>query len=222
MGGGSILMAVCAALAPIPTAMVLHGVTQLASNASRLWLLRRHVRWGVLGWGLLGALPVLGLFTWLGFVADKATLYLFLGGVPLVVTVLPRMAWLDVRSRPVALACGALNMASQLVAGVAGPLLDVFFMHSPLDRHGVVATKAAIGTLGHALKLVYFLALVAPEQPVDAPLWLYPVAVLCATLGSTLGKRLLARVSERRFRGASGVAILALSGLLVLKGLAEL
>lgn len=47
-----------------------------------------------------------------------------------------------------------------LTAGVAGPLLDVFFVRTPLSRHAVVATKAATQVLAHLAKtLVYGAAL---------------------------------------------------------------
>ena len=64
-----------------------------------------------------------------------------------------------------AVACGALVTAAHLLAGVSGPLLDVFFVRAELDRFEVIATKAVTQTAGHALKIVYFAVLV-PNTPV--------------------------------------------------------
>ena len=47
MAGGMILMGVLLALLPLPAAMMLHGITQLASNGWRAWLRRTHVNWRV-------------------------------------------------------------------------------------------------------------------------------------------------------------------------------
>ena len=43
MAGGLILMGVLLALMPVPAAMMLHGVTQLASNGWRAFLWRDHI-----------------------------------------------------------------------------------------------------------------------------------------------------------------------------------
>ena len=51
------------------------------------------------------------------------------------------------------MSCGALCATLQLVAGVSGLLLDVFFVRSAMDRHGVVATRAMSQILGHLIKI---------------------------------------------------------------------
>ena len=45
MAGGLILIGVLLALMPLPTAMVLHAITQMASNGWRAFLWRSHIRW---------------------------------------------------------------------------------------------------------------------------------------------------------------------------------
>ena len=45
MAGGLILIGVLLALMPLPSAMVLHAITQMASNGWRAFLWRRHIRW---------------------------------------------------------------------------------------------------------------------------------------------------------------------------------
>jgi uncharacterized membrane protein YfcA len=47
MAGGMILMGILLAIMPLATAMVLHGLTQMASNGWRAWLWREHVLWPV-------------------------------------------------------------------------------------------------------------------------------------------------------------------------------
>src|SRR5215510_2750152 len=49
MAGGLILIAVLLALLPLPAAMVLHAVTQMASNGWRALLWHRHCRWRAVG-----------------------------------------------------------------------------------------------------------------------------------------------------------------------------
>ena len=47
-------------------------------------------------------------------------------------------------------------MTLLLLTGVAGPLIDQFFLGGKLDRREIVATKAMCQIFGHAAKLVYF------------------------------------------------------------------
>src|SRR3546814_5444179 len=53
------------------------------------------------------------------------------------------------------------------IAGVSGPLLDVFFVRSSMDRRAVVATKAACQTLSHLAKLIYFAHAMGGESGAD-------------------------------------------------------
>jgi uncharacterized protein len=48
-----------------------------------------------------------------------------------------------------------------LAAGIAGPILDLFFVCSKMTRHAVVATKAMTQSLSHLLKILYFGSVVA-------------------------------------------------------------
>src|SRR2546429_6984347 len=45
MAGGLILIGVLLTILPLPSAMVLHAITQMASNGWRAFLWRAHIRW---------------------------------------------------------------------------------------------------------------------------------------------------------------------------------
>ena len=62
MAGGMILMGVLIATMPLPAAMVLHAVTQMASNGWRALLWWRHIRWRPVAFYLLGS--ALALAAW--------------------------------------------------------------------------------------------------------------------------------------------------------------
>ena len=94
-----------------------------------------------------------------------------------------------------------------MLAGVSGPLLDVFFVQSKLDRRGVVATKAMSQTLGHLIKITYFgaiawLATAETKEVVGIALSI-PLAATCVVLaftGTSLSKRVLEKMSDADFR----------------------
>ena len=173
MAGGMILMGVLLALLTVPQAMVLHGVTQLAANGWRAVLWRREIDWR-------------------GFRGNA-------GGAPAGLA-LPEKLVLDVRKRGHPFLCGVVCTGLQLIAGVSGPILDVFFVRSKMDRRAVVATKASIQSLGHVIKIAYFGGLVAAAQrgTVDPRLALLMVALAIA--GTSLSRRVLERLSDASFR----------------------
>ncbi len=205
MAGGMILMGVLLALLPLPAAMMLHGITQMASNGWRAWLWREQVNWRVFRGYALGALLAVTAFIAVQIVVSKAVAYILLGLTPFVSFALPKRLALNVDHRGHPFFCGAICTALQLLAGVSGPLLDVFFVQSKLDRRGVVATKAMSQTLGHLIKIVYFggiAAMTATSSGVVAGLsWpLMATCVVLAFTGTTLSKRMLEKMSDANFR----------------------
>lgn len=89
-------------------------------------------------------------------------------------------------------------MSLMVMTGVSGPLLDRFFLGGSLDRREIVATKAAVQTLGHSLKWLYFGALVAQPGSVD-PL-VAGLAILASMLGTMLARRVLEAMSDAQYR----------------------
>jgi uncharacterized membrane protein YfcA len=116
-------------------------------------------------------------------------------------------------------ACGLIVTASNLTAGAGGPLLDVFFLASAMERRAMVATKALTQTLSHLLKIAYvgLLSLSSFDDATFSPALLG--ACLAATLGGTwIGGRVLERLSERRFRGATRVVVGLLGAVYLARG----
>lgn len=212
MAGGLLMMGACALVLPVAPAMVLHGVTQATSNGFRALLLREHVQIGVLAPYAAGALAAAALLWPVRFVPDPALVFAGLGLVPFLSMALPARPWMDVRRPVVAAFAGALVAALQLVAGVAGPVLDVFFVHTDLGRREVVATKAATQVLAHGLKIAWFASVDWPDPSLAA------AAALAAIAGTSLGARLLERMPDTTWRKATrlllagiGVAYLGLA-----------
>ena len=202
MAGGMILMGVLLALLPLPAAMMLHGITQMAANGWRAWLWRVHVDWRVFRGYAFGALLALAAFIVLQFVVSKPVAYILLGLTPFLSLVLPSRLALNVDLRGHPLLCGVVCTALQLLAGVSGPLLDAFFVRSAMDRRGVVATKAVSQTLGHLIKIFYFGGISALSSGVAGGLSL-PLMAACVALaltGTTLSRRVLEKMSDAHFR----------------------
>ena len=223
MAGGMILMGIYAAALPVQAAMILHGVSQLFANGFRAFLLRRHIFGAGLIWYALGAAVALGTFTLLAIVVERPIVFLLLGGIPLALSALPRRLAPRFDSPVAAICCGVLVTVANLLAGVSGPLLDVFFVRAELDRFAVIATKAFTQTAAHAIKVVYFGALVpGSTDGLELPVWIYPLLIGCAFVGTRLGGRILESMGEAGFRRWTSRIVNTLALIYVWKGASEL
>jgi len=200
MAGGMILMGILLALQPVAVAMMLHGITQLASNAWRALLWRDKVDWRIFRGYLYGALAALAVFAIVKLVVSKRVALVMMGLTPFVSLALPERLHLNVERRGHPVACGTICTALALMAGVSGPILDVFFVRSQMGRHAVVATKAMTQSLSHILKIVYFGAVVAVEGGAHLDPWLAAAMVALALTGTSLSRHVLERMNDRSFR----------------------
>ncbi|MDE0065008.1 MAG: sulfite exporter TauE/SafE family protein [Gammaproteobacteria bacterium] len=223
MAGGLVLMGVLVTLLPVSAAMIVHGAVQATSNGARWLFLRRHMRWEIVPPYVAGAVLVLGGFAALTLVPEPGVVLMLIGAFPWLARAMPAGLVLDVQRPVTAFSCGFVVTAAQLCAGASGPLLDAFFLNSPLNRYEVVASKAFTQTLGHLAKIGYYGVVVgaAVDTDVDGPAWLIAVACLIAVLGARIGTRLLGRLDEDRFRRISGYVILALGAFCFAKGILD-
>ena len=96
---------------------------------------------------------------------------------------------------------GITTTGVNLTAGVAGPLLDIFFVRTALTRHQIVATKAGTQVFSHLMKIVVYgaplLALGGKGMP---PWWVFAFAVPLSMLGTVAGGFVLDRLSDVNFK----------------------
>jgi uncharacterized membrane protein YfcA len=220
MAGGLILIGVLLALFPVPQAMILHAVTQMASNGWRALLWWRHIRWHSMASYVAGCLIAVGLWSLTLYVPDKAVALLMLGASPFVIRAVPeRILPRSFGPGQVAIT-GLLSMTLMLLTGVTGPLLDTMFLRSPLERRQIIATKAACQVFGHGFKLFYFGALIAQASKIEP--WFLALAVASSIAGSSLGRLLLERLSDTQFRKWSNRLITGIGAYYVGHGLVML
>ena len=217
MAGGMILMGVLLALLPLPAAMMLHGIVQLASNGWRALLLRKQIDRRVFIGYSAGAFVALGLFAIAGVVVGKPAALIAMGITPFIALALPKRLHLNVERPWHPFACGIVCMALSLTAGISGPLLDVFFVRSAMSRHAVVATKATTQSLSHCLKIIYFGGVLAIEGGAVSP-WVAATMVVLAFAGTSLSRPVLERISDGAFRLWTRWGVLALGAIYLVSG----
>jgi len=198
MAGGLILIGVLLALMPLPEAMALHAVTQMASNGWRGLLWYRYVRWSATWAFLVGCtLALIGWTLW-RYVPSKPLALLCLGLAPFLTRVLPASLRPNPDSKIQGAAYGAACMTLMLLTGVSGPLLDTYFLGGGMDRRQIIATKSVCQVFGHAVKLLYFSAVVDRAAPID-PLMM-ALAVVASMAGTSLAKPVLDRLTDTQYR----------------------
>ncbi len=201
MAGGLILMGALALVLPVSAAFVTHGILQLVANGWRAILHRRFVSWRIVGWYALASLGAALIVTLAHYAPSQRLVFLLLGLVPLLVW-LPR-TWirLDAAKPAHALISGLMVTGLNLTAGVAGPLLDIFFVRTELNRHQIVATKATTQVFSHLAKIaVYGAPLIETRAKGMPPLWVFGFAVPLSMLGTVCGGWVLDRMSDVNFK----------------------
>lgn len=197
MAGGVTLLGVMTALLPAPAVVPLHGIVQLASNSTRTWAFRKHVRWPIFFAFMVPA--VAGVAVAANIWADlKLTWFKAWIGAFILLFLLWRRYKPKLRHPPT-WSYAVLGLAAGLLAifvGATGPFLAPFFLRDDFENEEVIATKAVCQTWLHLLKIPAFLALSFDYSPYAAVL----VGLVVAVIGGTyFGKHLLSRISKERF-----------------------
>ncbi|MEO0548801.1 MAG: sulfite exporter TauE/SafE family protein [Pseudomonadota bacterium] len=201
MAGGLILMGVLVSLVTVATAMIVHGSIMMVANGYRAWLLKDSIDWRVFRLYLIGAIAGIAALFFVSWVPDKRSVFLILGLAPLLIWVPKGLLHLDIRKPAHAIFAGFMVQGMNTLAGVAGPLLDLFFVRADMTRQEIVATKSVTQCLSHLVKVGFWSvpAVSAAGWGALPPLWLLAVAVPVSMTGTRLGGMVLKRMTDVNF-----------------------
>ena len=217
MAGGIIFMGVLNALVPVAMAMIIHGTVQMVSNGYRAFLWRAHIDWRIFRRYALGSIAAVGLLFALSWRPDKHTVYVLLGCVAMLVWLPKALLDLDIQKRWQAEIAGFIVQSLNTIAGVSGPLLDQFFVRTAMTRHAIVATKAITQVLAHSVKIAFWSVPVISAAGLQAlpPWWLLLAAAPLSMLGTTLGGKVLDRMSDVNFRKGMKYLVTAIGAVML-------
>lgn len=215
-GGGALLLPVFTALFGLRAAVPMLTLAQLSSNGSRAWLNRRELRWPLVGWFALGAVPLAVAGAVLLAHAPLAPLKRLLGAFLLAVVV-----WRRVNPHPrkpadvTFVGIGAASGLGSALLGSVGPLTAPFFLAYGLTRAAYIGTEAASALAMHLTKVAAYGA----GDLLTGRILLYGAALTPATLaGAWVGRRIVGRISDRTFVWLVEAG-LVVAGVLFLAGL---
>jgi uncharacterized membrane protein YfcA len=218
MAGGLALKGALALVLPVSATFVTHGLLQLVANGWRAILHRKHVAWPIVGIYALGAFVAAGIMAFIALEPTRAMLYLLMGLVPGLVWLPKDWVKLDASKPSQAFVCGLGVTGVNLTAGVAGPVLDIFFVRTALTRHAIVATKAATQVFSHLMKVaVYGAPLIATHGKGLPPVWVFALAIPLSMVGTAAGGLVLDRLNDVDFKRYLRLTITAIgAGYLVM------
>ena len=216
MAGGIVLLGILLLMMPLAAAMVLHGATQFTANGWRAFIWRGEIAWRIVAWYAVGALVAAIGFALVQLTPSKPAVLIAVGLVSLGGLWVPSRYAPDITKNAHGFAVGAICTALHLVAGISGPILDVSFVRSDLDRRQTVATKAAVQAIGHLLKVVYFGHVLAGGSDV-APTAI-ALSVALAVVGTQLSRRVLDAISDTQFRRWSRAIIVGVASICLMQG----
>ena len=208
MAGGMVLLGVLLNYFDVATGMILFSIIQLFANGWRALQWRHYVLWPIFGWYVVGAVISFTFMWMIAFVPDKTMVYLALGLMPFVVEVLPASMRPNIEWRGVPLFTGVVTTIIQILAGVGGLFLDIFFQKSTLDRKTTSATKAVAQSFSHIVRAFYFGSLSGIS---DLPPWAPAPAILLAVAGTSLAPFVIERMTDHGYRQWTRAIIFAIS-----------
>ena len=214
MAGGMVLLGVLLAYFDVATAMIFFSIVQGVANAWRVVQWRQYIRWPIIGWYVVGAVISFAVMWSIALVPDKAMVYLLIGLMPFLVEALPASMRPNIEWQGVPLFTGLVTTVIQILSGVGGLFLDIFFQKSMLDRKTTNATKAVTQSFSHIVRALYFGSL---SGVVDLPIWATGPGILLAVAGTSLAPYVIERMTDHGFRQWTKAIIFAISSIYLVR-----
>ena len=218
MAGGLVLLWFLLLLFPVATAIAVHGVIQLTANASRAWLSRRFIVWRIVALMTCGVVTAAICLLLINYTPNAVTVSLLIGLMPILVWMPKTWFHFNAAKTSHALSCGFVAGGLTIAAGLSGPLIDIFFIRTDMDRRQVVATKAMIQVISHGIKIVFYLGAALSLSKGDWTMIL--LAAPFAMLGTQAGNRILQRLTDANFRTWTRWIVTAIGGFYFIQGVA--
>ncbi|PMR74047.1 hypothetical protein C1H69_15355 [Billgrantia endophytica] len=217
MAGGLILLWVLLQLFSASAAIAVHGVIQFSANFSRAWISREYIVWSIVAKITAGVLLAASILLVISYKPNPVAISFIIGLMPILVWTPPDWVKLDASRSSHALGCGFTAGGLTIAAGVSGPLIDIFFIRTQMGRRQIVATKAAIQVISHAIKTLFylnaFLSLSTGEW------WYILLAAPLAIIGTKVGNYILMHLTDANFRSWSRLIVTTIGIVYLVQGM---
>lgn len=157
-GGGMLLIAVIPLFLNPSLIIPVHGITQLASNSSRMMFSLKHVKWALLPKFLLGSLIGVVIFGFL--LSNISTEYVPIGiGLYIILNLWSMRFSNFIKKYENYYLIGLLQTGLGLIVGATGPLSLTVLTKELSSKDEIIATSSLFMTISHLAKIPVFLAI---------------------------------------------------------------
>jgi uncharacterized membrane protein YfcA len=215
MAGGMILLGILLIFYDVPTAMMIFGIVQIASNGTRTFLWRTFIQWKIVFFYMCGVSLAFMIIFFIAFIPPPYLIYLLLGILPFLSQVMPKKLSPCITKKEGAIVAGIIIMLFQALAGSAGTLIDVFFQKSSLSRKTIVATKAIISCGNQLIRTLYY---TLNASLIVSSFGIYIWGISMAMAGTITAGLVLSRMSDESFRQYSKYIIYCISSVYLVYG----
>jgi len=157
-GGGMLLIAILPLFLNPSLIIPIHGITQLASNSSRMIFSLKDVQWGLLPKFLVGSLIGIVLFGFL--LSNISTDYVPVGiGLYIILNLWSTRFSRFIKKYENYYLIGLLQTGLGLIVGATGPLSLAVLTKELKSKDEIIATSSMFMTISHLAKVPVFLAI---------------------------------------------------------------
>ena len=209
MGGGIILLGIMAIIIPEGYIVVaLHGIIQLASNITRSYVFRAHIKGQIIRQYFSGA--VLGLFLSAFIIIILKYIFEVQSAKDIKVDFLKPLIGIFIiwflygkcpqikDKHPHFFGVGTLSGLTTVFIGATGPLIAPFFLKGKHTKENIIANKAVCQAISHAGKIPLFIIFFEFNYFTELGL-LIPLTI-AVFVGTNFGKHLLQFIPDQVFR----------------------
>lgn len=185
-GGGMLLLAILPLFLSPSLIIPIHGITQLASNSSRMLFSLKEVKWSLLPPFMIGSL--LGIFTFGYLLSNLPTQYVPVAiGIYILLNLWSKRFDGFIKKYENYYLIGLLQTGLGLIVGATGPLSLSVLTKQLKNKNEIIATSSMFMTISHFAKIPVFMLIgVSLSDHLYVLVWM----IVGSVLGSFIGTKL--------------------------------
>ena len=194
-GGALIILAITSTVLPVQAIVPIHSTLLIGSTLTRVMFFWEYIDWKIVLPFLIGAL--LGAFIGARIYIElpESVVALAIGGVMLIAIWLPSVSWRPRLRHPWAIVGFIHSLLSTLFA--YGAVMHAVILHTGLNRRQIVGTLCGCLSGMSLFKIVGYASFGFDYSPYYHVI---AAAVTVSLIGTAIGKMIVDKLSEQKFR----------------------
>lgn len=208
-GGGMVLLPVITYFYGIEVAVPVSTIAQLLSNASRVAIGLKEVKWKQASWFLVTAVPLTALGA-LGFaVADKVLMTKVVAVGLIVFSIMKLRGKMQLPHKPATMLIGGgiTGLINGLLS-ISGPISSAVFLTLDLSPVSYIASEAFAATVMHIVKIIVYGKLHLVNLSI---VWSGLGIAAAMIIGNFVAMRLIGKSKKKQYQKVVALCMMALS-----------